>query len=137
MVEPSLSFAKGYPSTVPLHDHDPYARWLALGRVKGLGGVGFKKLASSFGDPTEAFFASTAELEQVEGLHREAIHGLVNFSGWVEVDDELRRIRDAGVSLVRFTSPQYPARLRMIADPPPCLYLKGEFRAEDERAVAI
>jgi len=122
---------------VPLHDHDPYARWLALGRVKGLGGVGFKKLASSFGDPTEAFFASTAELEQVEGLHREAIHGLVNFSGWVEVDDELRRIRDAGVSLVRFTSPQYPARLRMIADPPPCLYLKGEFRAEDERAVAI
>ena len=120
-----------------LRDHDPYARWLAFGRVKGLGGVGFKKLASSFTDPTEAFSASAAELEQVDGLHREAIDGLVNFSGWVEIADELRRMRDAGVSFVRFTSQQYPARLRMIADPPPVLYIKGQLRAEDERAVAI
>jgi hypothetical protein len=78
MVEPSLSFAKGYPSIVPVRD--PYAPWLALGRVKGLGGVGFKKLATAFADPTAAFFASAAELEQVEGLHREAIDGLVKFS---------------------------------------------------------
>src|SRR6185295_6530527 len=102
MVEPSVSFAKGYSSTVPLRD--PYAPWLALARVKGLGGVGFKKLASSFADPTEAFFASSAELSQVEGLHREVIDGLRNFSGWDEIDNELRRIRDAGVEIVRFTS---------------------------------
>jgi DNA processing protein len=49
----------------------------------------------------------------------------------------LRRIREAGVHIVRFTSPQYPARLRMIADPPPFLYTKGRLHAEDERAVAI
>jgi DNA processing protein len=116
---------------------DDYAPWLALGRVKGLGGVGFKKLTASFADPTEAFFATPAELEQVEGLHRAAIEGLVNFSGWLEVDDELRRVRAAGIDIVRFTSPGYPARLRMIADPPPCLYTKGALVAEDERAVGI
>ena len=116
---------------------DEYAPWLALGRVKGLGGVGFKKLAASFADPTEAFFASTAELGRVEGLHREVIEGLVNFSGWVEVDDELRRVRAAAIDIVRFTSPGYPARLRMIADPPPFLYVKGVLAAEDERAVGI
>ncbi len=116
---------------------DDDAPWLALGRVKGLGGVGFKKLAASFADPTEALFASPAELEQVEGLHREVIDGLVNFSGWVEVDDELRRVRAAGVEIVRFTAPGYPPRLRMIADPPPFLYIKGALVAEDERAVGI
>jgi len=73
----------------------------------------------------------------VDGLHREAIEGLVNFSDWVGIDEELRRMRHAGVSIVRFTSRQYPARLRMIADPPPCLYVKGQLRAEDEQAVAI
>jgi DNA processing protein len=135
MVEPSLSFAKGYPSAVPVRDS--YAPWLALARVKGLGAVGFKKLAASFADPTEAFSASSAELEQVEGLHREAIDGLVNFSSWVEIDDELQRIRNAGVGIVPFTSQAYPARLRMIADPPPFLYIKGDLRREDERAVAI
>ena len=116
---------------------DPYAPWLALARVKGLGAVGFKKLAASFADPTDAFSASSAELEQVEGLHREAIDGLVNFSGWVEIDDELQRIRNAGVGIVPFTSQEYPARLRMITDPPPFLYIKGDLRGEDERAVAI
>ena len=116
---------------------DEYARWLALGRVKGLGGVGFKKLATSFPDPTQAFSVSSAELERVAGLHRDAIDGLVNFSGWVEIDDELRRVRNAGVEIVRFTSPGYPARLRMIADPPPCLYIKGALSPEDDKAVAI
>jgi DNA processing protein len=135
MVEPLLSAAKGSSSTVPLRD--PCARWLALGRVKGLGSVGFKKLAIAFADPTEAFSASPAELEHVEGLHRDAIDGLVHFSDWVAVEDELRRTRDAGVEIVEFTAPEYPARLRLIADPPPLLYVKGALRPEDERAVAI
>jgi DNA processing protein len=135
MVEPSLTFAKGYP--LPLAVRDELAPWLALGRVKGLGGVGFKKLVTTFGDPTEAFFASSADLQQVEGLHREVIDGLVNFSGWGDIDDELRRVRDAGVEIVRFTSPDYPARLRTIADPPPFLYIKGALKAEDDHGVAI
>lgn len=135
MVEASLTFAKGHPSPLPVRDE--FAPWLALGRVKGLGGVGFKKLASSFGDPTEAFSASIADLAQVDGLHREVIDGLVNFSGWDEIDDELRRVRDAGVEIVRFTSREYPARLRMIADPPPFLYIKGALKVEDDQSVAI
>ena len=135
MVEPSLTFAKGYP--LHLSVRDELAPWLALGRVKGLGGVGFKKLASTFADPTEAFFASSAELAQVAGLHGEVIEGLVNFSGWDEIDEELRRVRDAGVEIVRFTSPEYPARLRMIADPPPFLYIKGALKREDDQSIAI
>ena len=116
---------------------DAYAPWLALGWVKGLGGVAFKRLAARFTDPTRAFFSSSAELEEIEGLHRDVIDGLVHFSSWREIDDELRRTREAGVTIVRFSDPGYPARLRMIADPPPVLYLKGALAAEDDRAVAI
>ena len=116
---------------------DEDALWLALARVKGLGGVGFKKLANSFPDPASVFRASRAELGHIDGLHRDAIDGLANFSGWSEIDDELRRVRAAGVAIVRFTSAGYPARLRMIADPPPVLFVKGTLAAEEERAVAI
>ena len=135
MVEPSLSFGEGVVSNVRLRDE--YAPWLAFGRVKGLGGVGFKKLAAAFTDPSEAFFASLTQLEQVEGLHRDVIGGIANFSAWSEIDDELRRIRAAGIEIVRFTAPGYPARLRMIADPPPFLYVKGALTEADEKAVAI
>lgn len=116
---------------------DTVAPWLALGRVKGLGGVGFKRLAARFADPTQALFASRAELEQVEGLHREVIDRLAHFSDWSPIEDELRRARAAGVRIVPFNDPDYPARLRMIADPPPVLYVKGALASADERAVAI
>ncbi len=116
---------------------DGYTPWLALGRVKGLGGIGFKKLTAHFADPSGALFASAAELEQVDGLHRDVIDGLANFADWDEVEDELRRTRDAGIDIVRFTDPSYPERLRAIPDPPPCLYLKGVLAAEDDKSVAI
>lgn len=116
---------------------DDIAPWLALARVKGLGCVSFKKLVARFGDPTKAFSAAPSELAAIDGLQREAVDGLVGFSQWAEVDDELRRIRHAGIALVRYTDSDYPARLRAIADPPPLLYVKGSFAASDERAMAI
>jgi len=113
------------------------ARWIALSRVKGLGGVSFKKLAARFADPTEAFGASARDLEQIQGLDKDVVNGLLNFSQWQEIDEEIRRIEEAGATIVPFTDRSYPARLRMIADPPPFLYVKGEFRPDDDKAVAI
>jgi DNA processing protein len=116
---------------------DPCAPWLALAHVKGLGCVGFKKLVQRFSDPTQAFSASVAELEEIEGLHRDAVEGLATFSDWARVENEVRRARDAGVRMVPFADPDYPARLRTIPDPPPLLYVKGTLSAQDEKSVAI
>jgi len=122
---------------LPSLDEKEHAPWLALARVKGLGCVGFKKLADHFGDPRRAFSASERELAQVQGLDKEAIEGLLGFSAWEEVKREIDRIADAGARIIPFSGPGYPARLRMIADPPPFLYIKGEMRDEDTRAVAV
>lgn len=122
---------------MPSLDEKEHAPWLALARVKGLGCVGFKKLAEHFGDPRRAFSASERELAQVQGLDKEAIEGLLGFSAWEEVKREIDRIADAGARIIPFSGSGYPARLRMIADPPPFLYIKGEMRDEDTRAVAV
>jgi DNA processing protein len=135
MIQASLSFEKGLPLSVSSRHVN--APWLALARVKGLGAVSFKKLATRFVDPTAAFSAALTELEQVEGLHRDAIDGIVAFSDWAEIDEEIERARDAGIAIVPFTNPNYPARLRTIADPPPFLYVKGNILTDDDKAVAI
>lgn len=114
-----------------------YAPWLAFGRVKGLGCVGFKKVADYFDDPTRAFFVSEQELAEIPGLDREAIAGLRSFSEWVEVEREVQRVFESGARILPFNASEYPFRLRMISDPPPFLYVKGELRPEDERAVAV
>jgi DNA processing protein len=113
------------------------AHWVALGRVKGLGCVGCKRLAAYFSDPTVAFSASAAQLSEIPGLEKDAIEGLVGFSEWPACEAESRRAQEAGVRLLPFTDPDYPERLRAIADPPPLLYVKGEILDGDERAVAI
>lgn len=114
-----------------------YVPWLALGRVNRLGCVGFKRLAEYFGDPTQAFSASEAELGEIPGLDREAIAGLLRFSQWEEVEQEGRRALAAGAGILPFNAPDYPGRLRTLPDPPPFLYVKGQLRPEDDRAVAV
>ena len=135
MIQASLSFEKGLQLSVSSRHVN--APWLALARVKGLGAVSFKKLTTRFVDPTAAFSAALTELEQVEGLHRDAIDGIVAFSDWAEIDEEIERAHDAGIAIVPFTNPNYPARLRTIADPPPFLYVKGNILTDDDKAVAI
>jgi DNA processing protein len=112
-------------------------RWVALSRVKGLGCSSFKKLVNHLADPTQAFSASATELARIEGLDRNAVEGLLGFSAWDEVEREIRRAVQAGVQIVPFASTGYPARLRTIPDPPPCLYVRGEIRDDDDRAVAV
>jgi DNA processing protein len=105
--------------------------------VQGLGCVSFKKLARHFEDPTEALSAPLAALAEIPGLDQNVIDGLRNFSAWDEAEKEIIRAEKAAVKIVPFIDSTYPARLRMIPDPPPLLYLKGEIRSEDQKAVAV
>ena len=131
MIQASLPLEKG----APVSDQN-CAPWLALGRIKGVGGVNFKKITTRFADPTAIFRASPAELGEIEGLHHDLIDNITNFAEWAEIDDEIKRARAAGIEMIPFSAAAYPSRLRAIADPPPLLYVKGEI-GNDDRAVAI
>ncbi len=128
-------FAERFAAAVPVRND--YAPWIALSRVRGLGRVTFKKLIAHFGDPAAVFSATFTELSAVEGLDANVIERLRGFTEWEEVKKEIRRAEQAGVTLIPFSDARYPPRLRMIADPPPLLYVKGELCTDDERAVAV
>jgi DNA processing protein len=135
VIDAALSFGREY--VLPKVAETDLARWIALSRVPGLGCVSFKKLAEHFEDPTEALSAPTAALAEIPGLDQNVIDGLRNFSAWDEAEKEIIRAEKAAVKIVPFIDLSYPARLRMIPDPPPLLYLKGEIRSEDQKAVAV
>lgn len=122
---------------MPSLDEKEWSPWLALARVKGLGCASFKRLVEHFGNPIRAFSAAEEELGQIQDLDQTAIEGLLSFSEWDEVKKEIGRAFEREITILPFNAPGYPSRLRMISDPPPFLYVKGEIRAEDERAVAV
>jgi len=106
-------------------------RWLALGRVAGLGYSGFKRLVDFFGDPTRAFSASPKTLDRVEGLSRLAVKGIVTFRGWDALTSELDLAAATDARLIRYCDETYPWRLREISDPPPILFAKGSLEQWD------
>src|SRR5437763_677172 len=55
----------------------------------------------------------------------------------VDLDRELARVARAGVVLLTWDDPRYPARLRQIAGAPPVLYVKGALLPEDDLALAV
>ena len=134
MARPSENLSAPY-SSAPRQS--PHAPWLALARIRGLGSASFKKLADFFGDPSRALSASENELAQVPGLERPAIEGILGFSEWEEIAKEIERSAQAGATILPYAAAGYPARLKMIADPPPFLYVKGGLGDQDERAVAV
>ena len=111
--------------------------WLAFGRIPGLGCIGFRRLAEFFADPTDAFFGGRGSLGSVPGLGRAAADGVRAFAAWDELADELGRVEDAGVRLVRYGDTAYPERLRAIPDPPPVLYARGSPETAGRAAVGV
>ena len=111
--------------------------WLAFGRVPGLGCAGFRHIAEFFADPADAFFGGRGALCDVPGLSRAAAQGILAFSAWDGLADEMRRLRDAGARLVRYRDAAYPERLRAIPDPPPVLYARGAPEAARQAAVGV
>ena len=61
-------------------------------------------------------------------------HGESNRDWW---EDELSRLRDAGVELITSTDSRYPINLKLVHDGPPLLFVQGRLEAEDHRAVAV
>src|SRR5262245_60611025 len=135
VTEATLSFGREHG--LPKVAATDIVRWVALSRVPGLGCVSFKRLAGHFDDPTDSLSVPAAALAEMQVWDDTVIAWLRNFSAWDEAEKEIIRAEKACVKIVPFTDSMYPARLRMIPDPPPLLYLKGEIRSEDQKSVAV
>jgi DNA processing protein len=127
----------GVALSSPSLDERELLPWIALARVRGLGCTGFRQVAEHLGDPRKAFWISERELMQIPNLDRQAIEGLLNFSDWDEVRKEMSRVSETGARIVPYNDLHYPTQLRMIPDPPPFLYVKGEIGDGDEKAMAV
>ncbi len=81
-------------------------------------------VASSISEEDEAWLASAVE----RVLHSDAV------SRWTTRLDQLQA---EGVRLLTVCDAAYPSNLRMVADGPPLLFVRGEVGSADDRAIAV
>ena len=137
-IPPAISYQAADGANAPataLDDPDlPY--WLALNRVRGIGPARFRLLLERFGSARDAWEATPADW-QAAGLDTRTVASLEKQRRGIEPAAEVERLLKLRVGALRTIDPAYPRLLREIPLPPPVLYVRGAFAAEDEWAVAI
>ncbi len=111
--------------------------WLALTLTPGVGSITIKRLLDRFQTPEAVFHAPMKELLKIEGLGDKVAHQIQKGPLEKEVAKELALLKGAGGRVLTIKDEGYPIRLKDIYDPPAVLYMRGEWRGEDELAIAI
>ena len=111
---------------------------ILLNRAPGLSPLGLRRLLEAFGGLEGLWAASVPSLAAVERIGRDLAEriarGRDDLAG---LRQELEAAERAGAAVVTREEAGYPAVLRTIPDPPPVLYLRGEFHEADALAVAL
>ena len=110
--------------------------WIAFNRVRRVGRARVAMLEAHFGSLSQAWGASSAQLQQA-GLDRRTAATAARSRSKIDPDAEMERVQQAGVTALTWHDDGYPPRLKEIYDKPPVLYVKGEILPEDERALAV
>jgi DNA processing protein len=110
--------------------------WVGFNLIKGIGAVRLQALIQYFGDLEAAWNADSAALAEA-GMGGKVIERLVEARGNVDLQQLLDKLQSQGIKLLTWQDEAYPSRLKEIDQPPPVLYLRGDYLSDDLFAVAI
>lgn len=111
--------------------------YIALNMVPKIGPIRVRRLLEAFGSPSAVLSAPLERLQSVKGVGADAAKSLREWESLVDLPGELALVRDAGVKVLTLASPDYPALLREIHDPPTVLYILGDILERDRHAIGV
>lgn len=110
--------------------------WIGFNLIKGIGAVRLQALIKHFGDLEIAWKAAPIDLARA-GLNRKVIERIVQARQNVDLEKLWAKIESQGIKIFTWEDETYPQRLKEIEQPPPVLYIRGEYLPDDLFAVAI
>jgi DNA processing protein len=125
----------GNSATAPALDEDRLA-WLALALAPGLGPKRIHDAMAQLNVPSQIF---TLPLTALEGLRFPAQAAQFVFDGKARAaaEAEWAQVAEQGATIVSFSCPEYPERLKEIYDPPPVLWVRGRAELLARPAIAV
>ena len=113
--------------------------WLRLRAIEGVGDLTALRLVRAWHSPEAVLRASRDDLTRsgCSPQLADAIRRGPDSPVCRSIERELNAIERERIEVRSVLDPTYPARLKMIADPPPLLYITGALTEQDALAVAI
>jgi DNA processing protein len=110
--------------------------WLALTLTPGMGPTRIWKAMNRLGAAERVLEASLTELEGT-GMPAQSAQFVFEGKAKAAAEEELRRVADAGGSLLTPEDEAYPERLREIYDPPSALWIRGDVSLLARPGIAV
>ena len=110
--------------------------WLALSLSPGLGPRRILQAVEAVGSAPRIFELRLTELESLR-FPSEAAQYIADGRALNEAEEEWRRVRAEGATLLAYSDDDYPERLRAIFDPPPLLWVHGDAKLLARPAIAV
>lgn len=113
--------------------------WVTLHCVDGIGHAAYKKLLERFDDP-ETILLNTTEEEilAIPRISKRVAKGIIPARERFEQTARLiERLNRSHVKIITCNDHSYPARLKILKNPPILLYILGEYKHVQKKAVAI
>lgn len=112
--------------------------WVGLSSIESLGSKFILDLYTHFGNIEQAFYATSKELEKIDGLSIKKAENFLNFRDKIDLDKVYNYVIDNKIEILAYDNPKYPKLLKEIANPPAILYVKGDLDSCNlEKTVAV
>lgn len=103
--------------------------WVGLSSVESLGSKFILDLYTHFGDIEKAFYATSKELSQIEGLSVKKAEKFLNLRDKIDLDKTYDYVVNNNIKVLTYENQNYPKLLKEIADAPAVLYVKGSLES--------
>ncbi len=110
--------------------------WMALALTPGMGALRIKRAMERLGTGSRVFEASLTELEGT-GMPAKSAQFVADGRALIAAEGEMKRVAEAGGSVIAFEDEEYPERLREIYDPPAVLWLRGSVELLSRPGIAV
>lgn len=119
-----------------MQDNSELKYWIGFTGVPGIGKARLMALKEHFGSLHDAWKAPASELARA-GLDNKVTENITKYRDKFNLDDQLNLLEKYHITAIPFESPEYPAMLREIHDCPALIYVRGEYRKDDENSIAV
>lgn len=110
---------------------------LALHFIPGIGDHLIRQLVSYCGSAERVFQLPKGKLLKIPGIGEVTADAIRQGKPFANAENEIRKAEKENTTLLFFTDPDYPSRLRQINDAPSLLYVKGNIDFENPKVVGI
>ncbi len=110
---------------------------IGLNAIPFIGPVNYGRLVAAFGSAKGVFAAGKEDLVRVEKVGEKLAAKIKNANPLPTAEKELLLAEKIGAKIFLAGDEGYPAPLLNIYSPPPVLYIKGQWRTEDELSIAV